>query len=364
MRRIRGSMAAASLVLLVANAASVMSPVTSLVAPARAGTSALAEAVGRMPAGTTDMGFTDWSRIRASLGAEDVTGASPLDAKLAVLMTTNQQEAAGSAFGAAYLRSHHDTWGWDTLDLEWEAMYVGDGPPVTVVRLREGTDVAAIAARYDERGFSTDAIDGATLRSHELDPSADWIRSGELAVTNTAFLDDGRTLAFSSGRDELEAALTTSGGALIPGAGGVIDALGEPSAAWLVLGPGCPAFTPLPIDPFDPDASMAPLPSGPPLHPWTALGIAYERPDWQPIGRIAMGFLDPTHAQADLEPRSALAREGISQRVGRPYAEALFTLDRSEVVGDTLTLHVRPADDRPRHLFGMLQARDMVFAGC
>ncbi len=317
-----------------------------------------------MPAGTTDMGFTDWARIRASLGAEDVTGASPLDAKLAVLMATNQQEAAGSAFGAAYLRFHHDTWGWDTLDVEWEALYSVDGPPVTVVRLREGVDVAAIAARYDQRGFSTDRVAGATIRSHELDPSADWIRSGELAVTNTAFLDDGRTLAFSSGRDGLEAAVTTSGGALIPGAAGVIDALGEPSAAWLVLGASCPAFTPLPFDPFGPDASVAPLASGAPLHPWTALGVAYERPDWQPIGRISMGFLDPAQAQADLEPRSTLARDGISQRVLRPYAEALFTLDRSEAVDDTLTLHVSPTDNRPRHLFGMLQTRDMVFAGC
>lgn len=360
MRRVRGSTTLASLALIV----SVVSPVTSPVAPVRAASGALAEAIGRMPVGTTDMGFTDWARIRASVGAEDVTGASSLDDKIAVLLTTNQHEAAGSAFGAAYLRHHHDTWGWDTLDVEWEALYSVDGPPVTVVRLREGVDTAAIAARYDERGFSTRQAAGATIRSHELDPSTDWFRSGELGISNTAFLDDGRTLAFSSGRDTLEAALTTAGSALIPGAAGVIDALGEPSAAWIVFGASCPAFTPLPFDPLDPDASIAPLPTGPALHPWTALGIAYERPDWQPIGRIAMGFLDPAHAEADLAPRSAIARDGLSTFLRRPYAEALFALDRSEVTGEVLTLHVSPVDDRPTRLFQMLQTRDMAFAGC
>ncbi len=361
MRRMRGSTALASLALLLWVVAS---PGPSLVLPARAGTSALAEAVGRMPAGTTDMGFTDWARIRASLGAEHVTGASPLDEKVAVVMATNQHEAAGSLFGAAYLRHHHETWAWDTLDVDWEATYLGDGPPVTVVRLREGTDVDAIAARYDERGFSTDRIAGATIRSHELDLTADWIRSGELAVTNTAFLDDGRTLAFSSSRSGLEAALAASDASLIPGAAGVIGALGEPSAAWLVLGPGCPAFTPLPFDPFDPPASLAPLPSGPRLHPWSALGVAYERPDWRPVGRIAMGFVDPAQAAADATARTEMARDGISAFNGRPYSEALFGLDRSEVVGDTLLLHVSPVDDGPRRLLDMLNTRDMVFAGC
>jgi hypothetical protein len=131
-----------------------------------------------------------------------------------------------------------------------------------------------------------------------------------------------------------------------------------------VLGPGCPAFSPLPFDPFDPDASIGPLPSGAPLHPWTALGIAYARPDWQPAGRIAMGFLDPAHAEADLEPRSTMARDGISLAAARPYAEAVFTLDDARVEDTTLILDVSPAGDMPRRLFQMVQARDMTFAGC
>ncbi len=331
---------------------------------ALAGTSALAEAVGRMPAGIIGMGFTDWERIRASLGAQDVTGASPIEDKMAVVMATAQQEAAAAGFGAPYLRGHRDAWGWDTLDLDWEAIYSGDGPPVSIVRLREGVDMGAIANRYDEYGFATERAGDAIVRSHELDPSAEWMGTTELGVTNTAFLDDGRTLMFSSSRDALDAALQQPGSELLPGASGVVNALADPSAAWLVLGPSCPAFTPLPIDPFDPDASIKPLPSGAPLHPWTALGVAYERPDWESVGRIAIGFLDPAHAEADSMPRSALARDGTSLRVGRPYAEAVFTLDDSHVEGTTLVLDASPVDDMPRRLFQMIQARDMTFAGC
>ena len=364
MRRVLASMVVAGAALSLAAVVGPTGPGTSLVSPVRAGTSAIAEAVGRMPAGTTDMGFTDWARIRASLGAQDITGASPLDDKIDVLMSTAQREAAAAGFGVAYLRNHRDTWGWDTLDLEWEALYSGDGPPVSLVRLREGVDVDAIAQRYDERGFSTERVGDATVRSHDLDLSADWIRTTDLGVTNTAFLDDGRTLMFSSSREALDAALRTSGAPLLPGASGVVDALGEPSAAWLVLGPGCPAFTPLPIDPFDPDASIGPLATGESLRPWTALGVGYERPDWDPVGRVAMGFLTPEDAQADEAARSEEARTGISQRVRAPYADAVFTLDGSRVEGDTLVLDVTPADDMPRRLFDMVFARDMTFAGC
>lgn len=332
--------------------------------PALAATGALAEAVARMPTGTTDMGFTDWERIRASVGARDVTGASPLDDKVAVVMATAQLETVAAGFGAAYLRSHRDAWGWDTLDVDWEAIYSGQGPPVAIVHLREGVDMDAIRRRYDDFGFSTEQVGDVVVRSHPLDPTAPWVGTTELGVTNTAFLDDGRTLMFSSSREALADALGHRPSMLVPGASGVVGALGDPSAAWLVLGPGCPAYTPLPIDPFDPDASLRPLPTGEPLHPWTALGVAYERPDWQPIGRIAMGFLDPTHAQADLGPRSTLAREGVSVRVQRPYAEALFTLEDARVEDTTLILDVSPIEGMPRRLFQMLQGRDMTFAGC
>jgi hypothetical protein len=131
-----------------------------------------------------------------------------------------------------------------------------------------------------------------------------------------------------------------------------------------MLAPDCAAFTPLPFDPFDPNPSIGPLPTGEALHPWTALGIGYARPDWDPVGRIAMGFLDPSHAESDADARTEAARTGISQRTGGPYAEAVLTVADCHVDGTTLVLDVTPADDMPARLFQMVFARDMSFAGC
>ncbi|MFN8519007.1 MAG: hypothetical protein U0667_06375 [Chloroflexota bacterium] len=354
----RSSLLTLALVLVLPAAALAQSPSTT---PA-VGADHLREAVGFLPPDTYWLGFTDWSRIRASLGAQDVNGESPLDDKMAVVMSTVQQEGAAAGFGVAHLQGHHKTWGWDTLDVDWEATYSGDGPPVSLVRLREGVDVDAIAAHYDDYGFATEQVSDATLRTHDF--GEDWIRFSDLGVVNTAFFDDGRTLMFSSSLEELRDAVRRVVRTPLPGQPQVVDALEGASAAWLVLAPDCGAFTPLPFDPLDPDASIRPLRSGEPLHPWTALGIGYARPDWDPVGRIAMGFLEPAHAEADLEPRATMARDGTSLVSQRPYADAVFALDGGRVEDTTLLLEVSPVGEMPRRLFGMLQARDMAFARC
>ncbi|MET0772179.1 MAG: hypothetical protein ABWZ82_03765 [Candidatus Limnocylindrales bacterium] len=354
------------LALAISLAATLVSPVAaqspSVSPPADA--SSLREAASYLPPGAGDLAFTDWARIRASLGKEDVTGASTLDDKSEVVMSTVRGEAAASGFGVAYLRRHRDTWGWDTLDVDWEATFSVDGPPVHVVRLRDGVDTDAISARYDELGFATEQVGDAVVRTQPLDLASEWIGTTELAVVNTAFLDDGRTLLLSSGREGLDHVLSGTRAAASPPLDGVLDVLDGASAAWIATAPDCLAFTPLPFDPFDPGASIGPLPSGEPLHPWAAMGIGYQRPDWEPAGRIAMGFLDEAHAHADLEPRSAMARDGISPRAQRPFSEAVFTLDGARVEDTTLVLEVSPADDIATRLFQMVYARDMPFAGC
>lgn len=332
------------------------------------GTGRLAEAFWLLPPSGSDVAFTDWDRIRASQGAQELTGDSSLDDKVAFLMATSLDEAAASGYALARLRGHRDAWGFDTLDLDWEATYSADGPPVFVLRFRDGFDLAPVAARFDERGFSTTEQRGAVIRSHEMDPSADWLSTTEFAILNTAFLDDGRTLVLSSGLDGLEAVLRgryRRGPLTPPAIRAILAALDGASAAWLAVGPGtCLAFTMPPLDIGDPRASLRPMPSAPVLHPYTVLGVAYERPGWDPIGRIAMGFFDDDSAQADAAARVELARTGLSLRARVPYSEAVFTVEDSRVQDHALVLEVAPKDDQPRRLFDMVFARDMSFAGC
>jgi hypothetical protein len=352
-------------------ASAIVLPATAAAqSPSATGTDAvgpLQEALSFLPPDGTDLAFTDWARIRASQGAQDLTSADSFEDKAEFLLSTARQEAAASQFGLAHLRTLRDTWGFDTLDLDWEASISIDGPPVFVLRFREGFELEALQALFDHRGFSTAETAGGVIRSNDLDMTADWIGSTEFAFLNTAFLDDGRTLVLSSGLDGLQD-LLRSRSRQRPAdqtVSEVVDALDGASAAWLVVGPGaCQAFTPLPVDPSRPLGSPAALPSGAALHPYGALGVAYERPDRQPMGRIVMGFPDEAWAAADLARRSEQARTGTSIVTDAPYAESVFSVQDARVADRLLVLDVTPADDMPRRLFQMILARDMTFAAC
>jgi hypothetical protein len=326
----------------------------------------VSELITFVPPTAKSVGFTDWGRIKASQGAGDVTGGSPIDDKVSVVMSTNAREAAASGYGIAHLRSQYDTWGWDGLDLEWEATIQGEGPPLFVLRFRDGVDLGPIQARFDERGFSTTSVPGATIRSPEMALREDWVRAGEFAILNTAFLDDGRTLVLSVDLEQVQDMVANHGRYTVaPGVAATAGQLDGASALFLVPGlDACLGFTPMPIDPGDPLASPDLSMPTAGLHPYAALGVGYDRVDWEPIGRISLGYLDQDTAQSDLAGRDQLARDGISLMAGVPYADAAFQVVGERVDGTNLTFDVTPAGDKPRHLFDMVYARDMVFAGC
>jgi hypothetical protein len=326
----------------------------------------VSELVTFVPPTSKSVGFTDWGRIKASQGAQDVTGASPIDDKVPVVMSTNEEEAAASGYGIAHLRSQYDAWGFDSFDLDWEATILGEGPPLFVLRFRDGVDLGPIKARFDERGFSTTSVPGATIRSHEMALREDWVRAGEFAVLNTAFLDDGQTLVLSVDLEQVQDMVANHGHyPALPGVAATAEQLDGASALFLVPGlDACIGFTPMPMDPGDPLASLDLSMPTAGLHPYAALGVGYDRAGWEPVGRISFGYLDQGTARADLAGRETLARDGISLRAGVPYPDAVFQVVEARVEGANLTIDVTPADDRPRHLLDMVNGRDMVFAGC
>jgi len=319
-----------------------------------------------VPPSAETVGFTDWGRIKASQGAQDVTGSSPIEDKFAVGLSTAQDEAAASGFGFAHLRDHFDTWAFDGLDLAWEATIQGSGPPMFVLRFRDGFDLAPVAALFDERGFTTAQIPGGVLRTHELSLTDDWLRATEFAILNTAFLDDGRTLVLSGDAAQVQDLAANHGQfPVVAGLDATGAALDGASAALFLLGVGtCVTDAFRAIGAGTALASSLPSPATAGLHPYAALGIGYGRPDWSPMGRISFGYVDPATASADLTRRLDLATTGLSQRVRRPYPDVLFRVVDSRVDGANLTFDVAPKDDLPRLLFDMAYSRDMLFAGC
>lgn len=329
-----------------------------------------------MPPGAHQLYFTDWSAIKRAIGAEDVTSDSPLDERVAVSLATVKPEAAASAFGLQHLRTHADLWSFDTMDLEWEAtVQVQDAPPARVLRFREGFDLAPVAARFDERDFTSEQLEGAVLRSHELDLGQDWVRGSELAISNTALLEDGRTLVASSDPEAVRAVVgegVDQGAKTLPFLA-AIDLLQGASAAILLSGMDtCEAFAPFGLEPDRLERARAELTAAGPLASYGALGVGYST-EWDPVGRIVFAYADPEAASADLRARASLAAHGTSVRSARPYAESAFTLeavqlrpsDDAQATGwSAVELEVEPTNEMPRRLFDMVFGRDMLFATC
>lgn len=328
---------------------------------------ALAEAVAFAPLGASAILFTDWAAMRAFHGLEGVTSASPLDVRMDAFMTLSTEEGPFAGFGIAHLARHAEAWGWDTADVDWEASYVVDGPPVAVVRLRDDIDLDPIVAHYDERGFSVESYGDATIRSHEMDLGADWITSSDFGVLNTAFLDDGRTLVLSSSVDGVKAALDARHVQSFRAAPAslVADALGAPLSAAIDVGIGsCAAYDPRLAE--GPDGPNAPvLDEAGILLDWEAMGVGTSRTaDGEPAGRFAFAYGDAKDAMADLAGRALVTQQGYSLRTQRPLAEVVLTLDTFDVDGNVLTLEVTPAEGGGRRLQQAFLARDLAFATC
>ena len=319
-------------------------------------------------AGTTSILYSDWTAMKAAHGISDVTSATPIDDRLTAMLQLTRSEAPFAAFGLSHFRGHADAWGWDTSDLDWEAATVGDGPPVAVLRFHDGFDLAGVAARFDERGFSSARYGDAVIRSHDLDSATKWITTTNFGILNTAFLDDGQTLVLSSSADALKAALDARLVMTYRAEPAVIvaGALGGPLSAGIEIGPdACRGYDPRILPGHDAvnDALLADVG---PLRAWEAMGIGtYRQAEGAPSsGRIAFAYGSQADAAADLAGRLRLGREGISLRVGEPYRDAAFTVIGGSVGSDALAIDVKPVDDIPSRLQSAWFARDLLLATC
>jgi hypothetical protein len=338
--------------------------------PAPAGSSGrLAQALAWAPPGTREIAFTDWAALRAAVGADDVTSASPLRDKLPLMRATSGREAIASGFAVSFLREHASDWGWDSFDLDWEARFSDGGPPLYLLRFRDGTDLRRVAARFDARGFRSALVGGATLRSHLLSPDAGWLGTTEFAILNTAFLADGRTLLLSSDGDQVRAALGSlaSPRPVPPQLARLASALDGSTAALLVMGTdACLGYDPERLPLLEADVARRlrrELDEAGPLGAYAAHGVGYSRA-WPTIGRFAFVYDDPAAAAADLAGRRLLATGGTSVLTGQPYEETAFRVERATAADGLLELSVDPTADRPGRLFAMLAARDLTFGAC
>ncbi len=332
------------------------------------GSDPLGEAVTMAPLGTSSILFTDWAAMKAAHGLEDITGATPLDGRMDAMLSLGKIEAPFAGYAIGRFRGHADAWGWDTTDLDWEASYLLDGPPVAVLRFREGFDLAPVIAHFDDRGFTVEMTEDATIRSHAMDVSADWIGDSDFGVLNTAFLDDGRTLVLSSGLDAVKAALDARHVMTFRASPAAVAAarLEGPLSAGIELGPdACAAYDPVTLGDPDAGGNAQLLAQAGPLGTWEAMAVGTDRDAaGEATGRFVLAYADPGQAIADTAGRTLLADQGISLRAQQPYATSVFQLTDVTTDDAELVLDVVPVDGASRRLPQALFSRDLLFATC
>jgi len=343
--------------------------------------SPLADVLKLVPQALPDVmiSFTDWSQIKSELGLGFLTGDGPEAFRLELFRRVSQDHAAASAYALTYNRIHAETWGWDSADLEWEANVVSSElPPTYILKLRDDFDFSAAAARFAERGFSQTESRSALIYSHELDPSADWIRTTELSILTTAYVEDEKMMILSSYPASVEILLAVRAGEFAalaedPFTVAAVEHLDNPTSAILMRGLGeCLRFTPNPILDL-----IETAPTGRDiaelremveekqlLVPYRALAVGYREKDSRPVGTIVFEYDAPELAEADLAARCLLAEEGSSSHYDAPIAESYFTVLDCAVKESAVILEVSPINDQPNRLFRMVLYRDAPFAGC
>lgn len=345
------------------------------------GSQPLREVLSLVPALVSSplLAFTDWSLIKAYTGLEEITSKSPIKERLKLVQATTQDQAAAAGYALTYFINHAEVWGWDTTDLTWEAnLTCRELSPVHFLKFEGGFDFAPILTRFEERGFVQTASYGIPIYSHTMDTSAEWLRATELAILNTAVLEEERLFILSSSDFAVRAVLATRAGEIpslreSEAAISTVESLGKTAAAMLLLGADtCLGFTQSPlldlIETIPNEEAMARLKAlleeHAQLSPYQALGVGYCTEEGRPVGRLVFHYLTSEEAAHDLPLRRALAEEGFSQSRKAPYSEVLFTLKDATVNGGNLVFRVRPINEQPQRLFQMILYRDMGFAAC
>jgi len=313
----------------------------------------LVEVLDFLTLDTTNVAFTDWEGLKAAYGVADLTSADPLEERLAFLDAMVPPSATDVQYACFSCRGYRadalkTNWGFDNMDLAWEAEIQQQRARVVVLRFSDEGDLLPLISRFDERGFSTEMRDGVTVRVHAPDGS-DWMIQTDLAILNAAFLADGQTLLLGTTMAALESALSQDPPLpairSAPVLRDTVAALEQPTSAFLAfdLNALCNPFLRMPANEELEDTVQSLLDRAGTLHPYTLMAVG-NRGSLTPTGRIVFGYGDQGEAAADLAGRRLLAEEGVGllTAIGHPLREAYFTLVDARVSDGALILSVGP----------------------
>jgi predicted secreted Zn-dependent protease len=279
----------------------------------------------------------DWAGLRARHGGEDVTSASPLHEREALLAEMARAGPTTIPIGLDLLATWPAAWGFDSTDLLWQAsLWTGEPrPTTTILRFRGDWDATPFELALARHGFvRVEALEGAAgdLITYSPGPAA-WSLPGEELERLLGFADglpttpsvgltlaEGRrTVIVESGGDGRAAAELAQRPEAPPPEespfGRVALAMGQPLSARLVAGRAICSGSGRENGPLR-GRELRLAASVGPLRPYVALGAGFDpgAADEGSTGRVVFAYPRARAAARDLAGRRVLleAEKGMA----------------------------------------------------
>ena len=341
------------------------------------GGNALLDALAYSPAGTSTLLFMDWAAVKNRLGVARSSDSADEAARRGFAQAL-RTEPITSMYGMQYFLDHAANWGWDALDLAWEAsLFLEAAAPIYVLRFEDGKQLAAIRSVFEARDFSREAYGDAQVYSHAMDPSLDRIRTTEFAILNVALIEAENVLVLSSSGDAVRAVLDAveseatlakddATRAAVRQLGGVDAGIVDSGAEACLSFEVNPLANMLGESDISVEAMQEALERVMPVRPQSmytalAMGVTQESAmSGDPVWKVVMHYPTEDAAQADLPQRRIIAEEGMS--VVRELAnQELFAVRDAAVHGQEGMLWLSSTQARPSFLVEMYYRRDSCF---
>jgi hypothetical protein len=341
---------------------------------------ALFEILEYSPANTSAIEFTDWLAVKDRLGLSGLDSSAGEEARMSFLQGL-RNEAPASMYDSRFFLDHAASWGWDSLDLAWEARLNLDGSaPVYVLRFQNSDPIDRLRSILESREFESGSYAGVPIYTHELDLTADWIRTAEFSILNVAILEPQPALVLSSSPDALRAVLASvtreTTLAVNNDARSAVQTLGHADTGIVVLGAdACLSFEVNPLlnmlgeDDVSAEAAQEELERVMPVRPqslYTALALGLTRDSAQagePVWKVVMHHPTEELAQIDLPQRRIIAEQGMSAVREMPNQD-LFTVQDAQVQGQDAVLWLASVTGNASLLIQMFYMRDLAFLAC
>lgn len=321
---------------------------------------AVDEAMEVLPADAESILFTDLAGARERLGYGDLTSESSQSQFESYIKDSMESPWALSTLGQYF--QVMDEWGWSFVDVEWEALLMGEDSNATALKFHDDLDMGVVEASFEDKGYERSDVQGFpayALNLSETD-SAEVIAP----LLNVVVLPDQHLLLTGPDAESLIDTVTGDADPLADSdvASDLVASLDAPE--FLTLSAGESSC----VDPAEalgesgtPEAQEALASDLADLRDPEGHVAAITIGDDGPVARVVVGYGDSETAEADAESRQELLDNGASIATGEPYAELLG----AEVDSDGDLIRYELTTDKARlSLSQMVQRRDVPWAFC